>query len=421
MDSFPTLMWIRKSILLTGLFALMGAGAWAQTSSLEGVVKGEDGNGLKGATIHITRTDIKGNYKVNTDKKGHYFHAGLPLGTYDVSVEVNGQTADTVKGVRTKLGDPTEVNFDLHQQAQKKQEMQKAAETGELTKEQVREMTPEQRAAMEKQMKERSAQLAKNKQLNDAYNAGREALTQAQALKPQVARETDPAKKQEMQKTLVAQLNTAIQKFDEGEKAIDASDPKQAANASVIQGNVAEAYGALVDSTTGQEQQDALTKAMDSYNKALASKPDDAALHNNYGLMLARAKKIPEAQAELAKAAQIDPPQAGKYYYNLGAVLVNSGQYDPAAEAFKKAIDADPNYADAQYWYATALSSKISATPDGKVVAPPGMKEALEKYLQLKPDGQFADAAKQLLTTIGGQIETKYENPSAPKGKAKKR
>lgn len=421
MDSFPTLKWIRKSTLLTGLFLLMGAGAWAQTSSIEGNVKGEDGNGLKGATVHITRTDIKGNYKVNTDKKGHYFHAGLPLGTYDVSVEVNGQTMDSVKGVKTKLGDPTEVDFDLHKMAQQRQQMQKAAETGELSKEQIREMTPEQRAALEKQMKERSAQLAKNKALNDAYNAGQEALHQAQALKPQLTRETDPAKKQEIQKTMVAQLNTAIQKFDEGEKAIDPNDPKQAANMSVIQGNLAEAYGALVDSTTGQEQQDALAKAMDAYNKAIASKPDDAALHNNYGLMLARAKKIPDAQAELAKAAQIDPANAGKYYYNLGAVLVNSGQYDPAAEAFKKAIEADPNYADAQYWYATALSSKISATPDGKVVAPPGMKEALEKYLQLKPDGQFADAAKQLLATISGQIETKYENPSALKGKTKKR
>ncbi|HZT36875.1 MAG TPA: carboxypeptidase regulatory-like domain-containing protein [Bryobacteraceae bacterium] len=421
MDSFPTLTWIRKSTFLAGLFLLAGAGAWAQTSSIEGTVKGEDGNGLKGATVHITRTDIKGNYKVNTDKKGHYFHAGLPLGTYDVSVEVNGQTMDTVRGVRTKLGDPTEVDFDLHKMAQQRQQMQKAAETGELTKEQMREMSPEQRAALEKQMKERAAQLAKNKALNDAYNAGREALNQAQALKPQVARETDPAKKQELQKTLVAQLNTAIQKFDEGEKAIDPNDPKQAANMSVIQGNLAEAYGALVDSTTGQEQQDALAKAMDAYNKAIASKPDDAALHNNYGLMLARAKKIPEAQTELAKAAQIDPANAGKYYYNLGAVLVNSGQYDPAAEAFKKAIDANPNYADAQYWYATALSSKISATPDGKVVAPPGMKEALEKYLQLKPDGQFAEAAKQLLATISGQIETKYENPNASKGKTKKR
>jgi tetratricopeptide (TPR) repeat protein len=421
MDSFPTLTWIRKSTFLAGLFLLAGAGAWAQTSSIEGTVKGEDGNGLKGATVHITRTDIKGNYKVNTDKKGHYFHAGLPLGTYDVSVEVNGQTMDTVRGVRTKLGDPTEVDFDLHKMAQQRQQMQKAAETGELTKEQMREMSPEQRAALEKQMKERAAQLAKNKALNDAYNAGREALNQAQALKPQVVRETDPAKKQEMQKTLIAQLNTAIQKFDEGEKAIDPNDPKQAANMSVIQGNLAEAYGALVESTTGQEQQDALAKAMDAYNKAIASKPDDAALHNNYGLMLARAKKIPEAQSELAKAAQIDPAHAGKYYYNLGAVLVNSGQYDPAAEAFKKAIDADPEYAEAQYWYATALSSKISATPDGKVVAPPGMKEALEKYLQLKPDGQFAEAAKQLLATISGQIETKYENPNASKGKTKKR
>ena len=31
------------------------------------------------------------------------------------------------------------------------------------------------------------------------------------------------------------------------------------------------------------------------------------------------------AQAELTKAAQLDPPNAGKYFYNLGAVLVNTG------------------------------------------------------------------------------------------------
>src|SRR5713226_4484415 len=100
---------------LAGLMLLSFA-ASAQTSSLAGEVKGEDGAPLKDAWIKIERKDIKGSYKVKTNKKGEYFHAGLPLGTYTVSVEVNGKSIDqlTVKGVRTRLGDePTKVDFDL--------------------------------------------------------------------------------------------------------------------------------------------------------------------------------------------------------------------------------------------------------------------------------------------------------------------
>ena len=33
------------------------------------------------------RTDIKGNYKCKTNKKGHYFYNGLPLGTYNITVK----------------------------------------------------------------------------------------------------------------------------------------------------------------------------------------------------------------------------------------------------------------------------------------------------------------------------------------------
>ncbi len=56
-------------------------------------------------------------------------------------------------------------------------------------------------------------------------------------------------------------------------------------------------------------------------------------------------------------------------------------------------------------------------TKDGKVIAPEGMKEALEKYLQLDPMGQFADAAKGLLQAIGATIETDYSKKGAPKKK----
>src|SRR5215469_13844475 len=99
-------------------FALTG---FAQTSSLEGDVKAEDGSPLKGALVKIDRKDIKGHYQVKTDKKGHFFHTGLPLGTYKVSLEVDGKDVDSVDNVRTTLGDSQNVNFDLKASKQRSQ------------------------------------------------------------------------------------------------------------------------------------------------------------------------------------------------------------------------------------------------------------------------------------------------------------
>src|SRR3981081_1332816 len=98
---------------------LFSAAAFAQTSAIEGIVKGADGQPVKDALIKIDRTDIKGHYEVKTKKKGDYFHAGLPLGTYKITVSIDGKDVDSIDKVRTRLGDPTPVNFDLHQQAEK--------------------------------------------------------------------------------------------------------------------------------------------------------------------------------------------------------------------------------------------------------------------------------------------------------------
>src|SRR5882724_3847367 len=147
------------------LFAFAGSGL-AQTSSLEGTVKGEDGQPLKDAVINIDRKDIKGHYQVKTKKKGDYFHAGLPLGTYKITLVVDGKERDSVDNVKTRLGDPLPVNFDLQGQKVKQEANAKAMESGQLTQEQARDMTPEQKAALEKQIKERAGAMAKNKALN---------------------------------------------------------------------------------------------------------------------------------------------------------------------------------------------------------------------------------------------------------------
>ena len=363
------------------LFAFAG-GALAQTSSLEGNVKGEDGQPLKDAVINIDRKDIKGHYQVKTKKKGDYFHAGLPLGTYKITLVVDGKERDSVDNVRTRLGDPLPINFDLQGQKARGEAQAKAVEAGQLPPEQARDMTPEQKAALEKQIKERSGAMKKNKDLNDSFNQGMEALKGKQ-------------------------FDVALAAFS---KAVE-MDPKQ----NVIWGNLAETYSELAKTKTGAEKDAALNKATEAYQKAIELQPADASYHNNYALALARLNKFPEMQVELNKAVELDAPNAGRYYYNMGAVLVNSNQLAPACEAFDKAIAADANYADAHYQKAMCLTAKATISADGKTIFPEGTDKEFQKYLELKPDGPFAESSKGMLQAMGAKIDTEYRNPNAPK------
>jgi len=372
---------LRRLPGLTTITLLFAGAAFAQTSQIEGVVKGEDGQPLKDALIKIERLDIKGNYKVKTKKKGEYLHAGLPLGKYKVTLEVNGKDVDFVDNVNLRF-DPSTVNFDLQKQAAQRQQTTAAIETGTLTKEQERGLTPEQKAAIEKQTKERQQAMAKNKELNDAFNAGMEALK-------------------------TKQFDVAVQSFTKA----GTLDPNQ----HVVWGNLAEAYSEIAKTKTGAEQQAALASSYENYKKAIALAPQDANYYNNYALVLARGAKIPEMQEALAKAIELDPAGAGRYQYNLGAVLTNQGQTDAACTAFQKAIAADPNYADAHYQMGICLTGKATAKPDGSLVFPDGTSQAFQKYLELKPDGQFAESAKGMLQTMGSKVETTYTAPGAKK------
>ncbi len=384
---------LRRFAIAIPLIVLFSVACWGQTTAFEGNVKGEDGKPMVKVTVHLDRKDIKGSYKVNTDKKGHYYYGGLPIGTYKIWLEVDGKERDVVDGARSGLGDAKVIDFDLSKTAKssgdKQAEIKKAIESGgELSKDVTRDMTPEQKAALEKKMKDAAATMAKNKALNDAFNNGKSALE-------------------------AKQYDSAIENF---EKAKDMS-PEQ----NVIWGNLADAYAGAAKTKTGADQQAMLDKGTEAYKKAIELKPDDAAYHNNYALLLAQSKKSDEALVELTKAAQLDPPNAGKYYFNGGAVLVNLNQNEPAGAMFKKAIEADPNYADAHYQYGIYLIGKATTTGDGKIVPPAGTKEEFEKYLELKPDGPNAEAAKAMLTSMGETLQTDYSKPGAKKPATKKK
>jgi tetratricopeptide (TPR) repeat protein len=110
---------------------------------------------------------------------------------------------------------------------------------------------------------------------------------------------------------------------------------------------------------------------------------------------------------------------AAKAYYNLGANLVNTGKSDEAASFFEKAIAADPNYADAHYQLGICLMAKAQVDASGKITPPEGTTDQFQKYLDLKPDGPFAQSSKDMLTQLGAKVSTTYKAPSTSKKKSR--
>ena len=229
-----------KSVAFSAFaFLLLSLPAFGQMTTLEGEVKGADGKPLAGAVVQFDRTDIKGSYKVKTDKKGKYGHYGLPAGKYDVSVLVDNKVVDSVKGVQTKYSGTAPVDFDLSKSA--------AAQEAAGPSDAERGMTKEQKAEFEKKNKDREAQLAKNKELNDAFTTGKAALD-------------------------AKQYDQAIEAFTKASTL----DDKQV----VVWSGLADAYVAAAAQKPAQSAE-LYQKGFDAYKKAIELKPDDAAYYNN--------------------------------------------------------------------------------------------------------------------------------------------
>jgi hypothetical protein len=161
-----------RALAVVGSLAF-AAFAWAQsgTSYIEGTAVGQDGKPLIGAIVKIERTDVKGNYQVKTDKKGKWFHAGLPLGgSFTIHLFVNDKEADVVQGIKTKMDGTSGVAL----------QERGAAAAAAAPNESGRAMSAAEKAELDKKVKEREQAMAKNKALNDAFTAGMAALTAKQ-------------------------------------------------------------------------------------------------------------------------------------------------------------------------------------------------------------------------------------------------
>jgi hypothetical protein len=97
-------------VILVSLILLSG-NARAGTPAFEGIAKDATGRPIRGGDVRIEAKNFS--KIVKTDGNGHYISDGLVVGTYRVTLVVNGSVKASILNARAQLGKPTQLNFDL--------------------------------------------------------------------------------------------------------------------------------------------------------------------------------------------------------------------------------------------------------------------------------------------------------------------
>src|SRR3990172_1571396 len=157
---------MRKNAMWTlglGLWLVMGVlPARAQFGQMQGLVKDEDGKPMANAVVSIDREDIRGHYEVKTDRNGKFFHAGLPLGRFSVSVKQKNGQDFKIGGIQTRMSEPASVEIDLQQEVMRAQaasqgiQVQGGANAPKLSEEQMAQIQAAARGDEKKQWYEKS-------------------------------------------------------------------------------------------------------------------------------------------------------------------------------------------------------------------------------------------------------------------------
>ena len=87
----------------------------------------------------------------------------------------------------------------------------------------------------------------------------------------------------------------------------------------------------------------------------------------------------------------------GRAYFNICAVLYNSGNTSDTPAACRKSLQSDPSKADAWFILGSVLFVDAKSDANGKFLISAETRQALNKYLELAPDGAHAADVKQML------------------------
>lgn len=136
-----------------------------------------------------------------------------------------------------------------------------------------------------------------------------------------------------------------------------------------------------------ENKPEALTEAVETYERVLELAPDWIDAHINKGVALYQIGRIEDAKEAFLSAVQLDPLN-GISRYNLGCVLEEQGEIDEAIRQLRRAAKAMPAHADVHFNLALAYEKK-----NERRLA----REEWTLYLRYAPNGPWADQARARL------------------------
>ncbi len=389
-----------KAIRMAALLALIAGplaawlapAAYAQGGALSGTVYDMMGKPYPDVTLSIKNIETNKEIEVKTDDKGHYTAPGMAAGTYNVDVKGKDKDQKDMLLYQTgiKLAAGTIPTFDIN--------LKELQEQGKL-------------AAVEAERKRQEAEV-QFQALKTHYDAGIAAIEQMKAAQTKLAQ--IPKDQKDQQDTVKGQITqaggTAVTELS---AALDLEKPEDP-NRPIVLSRLGEAYESM-----GKWQE-----AADTYQKAIALKPDTAANYNNLGNDLAKLGKVDEARAAYQKYVDLNPTDAALAWRNFGTVLYNSNRMKESIEPLQKATTLDPKNATAWLLLGIALVNTMEFKTEGDKITPvmqPGTIEAYQHAIDLDPNGPIGAQAKDGLASLqamGVGITTKL-GEAPPKSKKK--
>jgi tetratricopeptide (TPR) repeat protein len=385
-------------VLFATLCAIFVVPAPSQTAAVKGLCKDGEGNPIVDAQVVWHNKDNGRTFSLKTNKKGEYFSLGIEPGKYSVTLSKDGKVLDSVPDYPVGSDEVT-LDFDV----------KKAQEQTIETKAKQQGMTPEQL----KQMQEQAAHAEK---FNANVKTINEKLTEATAATKLATPDYDKAIAL-MDEVVTMAPNEDLVWFRRG--AIYLESAKAQTDVAEKTKRNTQAFNDFQKAVDLKQNATASTAQPGAPPKpAAAGGPSDntrmAAYYDNLGNAAGKIGKTDDAIKAYSHAAELDPANAGQYYLHLGILLTNANmKSDPevtkqAVDAFDKAITADPKNADAYYFKGSNLIGLAKMDSNSKVIAPPGTAEALQKYLELQPNGPHSAEAKSMLALVGATLETSY-------------
>jgi len=179
--------------------------------------------------------------------------------------------------------------------------------------------------------------------------------------------------------------------------------------------NLRELADALLNDGSARRDSDTITESLSSYDFALEAaekekptqgQPDSdwkdnlAKVYIGKGNALLKLHRNAEAVEAYNHSAEF-AANPGLAYFNICAVLYNSGNTTDSPAACRKCLQADPGRADAWFILGSVLFANSPIDPKGNMELSAETRQALSRYLELAPDGPHAADVKAMLQMAG--------------------